>query len=338
MNSIPKKHTGLFNHYYSTVLSIVCIIWPLRISAEQQMLWEDIHLTENQGDASFSTDHLGAGEYTPENAFDTTWICVADMAKPLAPIYCKLSSLDTVILGISSGTTKNTPRFTQYPGPLKIRLSLYAAVQPQGYVSETGALYRAVSFPGKQTAILKDRFGVQPLALNFEKKPVSEFQKRVDRHYQEKFDVPAAESCIILQIDITGTPFNDSVVSADQSPEPRIQNVYLSEEENRLLFDTRREKGITAFYAPSSVLQVLEVSETKKWAILIAMPADIQGRAETTYLLVDLFNKNLFNPQLEKMTRASIGGNLLYFKTEKDGRLYVIYADTEGKEHGMELR
>lgn len=255
-------------------------------------------------------------------------------------------------LNIFSGYGKNNLLYTQNGRPREIRLTLYAAVRPEGYISETGALYRTVIFPQRQTVLLEDRFGVQSVPLNFEKKSLSEFKKKVQKQYQKKYSPPAADTCFILKIDIQdifpGTKykdiciseiyFNDCFIPVRQVPSPRIQRVYLNRDENTLLLDDRTVKGIIAYCDHSSVLQILEVSKNRDWAILISMPADIQGRMETSCLLVDLFNKTVINSQLEEITGTSQMGNSLYFKTGKDGRLYVMYSNNDGKEHGIELR
>ena len=87
-----------------------------------------------------------------------------------------------------------------------------------------------------------------------------------------------------------------------------------------------------------AVLQLIDVSANNKWAILISMPAEIEGRVETFYLLVDLVNKVIVNNQLEKCTGKYISGNEMYFETNEIGRIDLIYIGNDYEYHKIELK
>jgi hypothetical protein len=82
----------------------------------------------------------------------------------------------------------------------------------------------------------------------------------------------------------------------------------------------------------------VDVSKNKKWAVLISMPADIQGRAETTYLLADLVNRRIVNKELEKVTDTYTSGTELFFDYNKEGQLFLKYYDQEFNEKILELK
>ena len=66
-----------------------------------------------------------------------------------------------------------------------------------------------------------------------------------------------------------------------------IEDVYIDESEHSLIIDSGSFKS-TAYTDTSSVLQLIEVTKDLRWAILISMPAKIQGRVETSYILIDI--------------------------------------------------
>jgi hypothetical protein len=104
------------------------------------------------------------------------------------------------------------------------------------------------------------------------------------------------------------------------------------------LLDEKARTGIVGYRDTLSVLQLIEVTQDKKWAIVISMPAEIEGRVETYYLLLDLLNRELVNAQLEKYTGSYISGSMIYFETGENNRQYLIYSTKDEENCKVELK
>ncbi|NLL99983.1 MAG: hypothetical protein GX220_00815 [Treponema sp.] len=92
------------------------------------------------------------------------------------------------------------------------------------------------------------------------------------------------------------------------------------------------KKEIKVYSDNNSILQIMEISDDKKWVILISMPVKTEGRAEMTYLLADLQNRRIVNKELEKYA-----GNYMYFSRETDGHIYLNYIGNDFEEYKIEL-
>ena len=68
------------------------------------------------------------------------------------------------------------------------------------------------------------------------------------------------------------------------------------------------------------------------------MPAEVDGRAETSYLLFDLFNRVMVNSQLEKSAGNYLPGNEIYFESDESGVTYLTHFAKDGEYHKIELR
>ena len=132
--------------------------------------------------------------------------------------------------------------------------------------------------------------------------------------------------------------FNDCFVSLHRQTANLIEKVYLNAAENKLLLGDSIHSGKVIYSDPLSVLQLMEISDNKKWAIIISMPAEIEGRAETSYLLFDLSNKKMVNSQLERCTGSYLPGNEMYFESSGSGRIYLTYLTKDGEYNKIELR
>lgn len=223
-------------------------------------------------------------------------------------------------------------------------MSVYAAINPDGYASQYTMLYKAVKFQKEQTIELVDSFAVRSVSLDFPRKDLDYFKQKVFLSYDSTFTIPKSETALILKIEILETYpgskyddvciselfFNDCFIAPQSQTANPIEKLYLNDAENALLLDDGVQQGALIYTDPSSVLQILEVSDNKKWAILLAMPAEIEGRAETTYLLFDLANKAMLNKQLEKYAGNYLAGNEIYFETDENGRIYLSYFAKDG--------
>jgi len=192
---------------------------------------------------------------------------------------------------------------------------------------------------------------MQHIQLDFSQIKLIDFRKSVYKTFYSNFKQSIANTCLIMQLEILdiwqGSKYNDICISEiffddrfipyNHSNSSNVKSVYLNSDENTLLVDYNNAKGVSIYRDTTSVLQIVEISENKKWAILISMPAKIQGRVETTYLLVDLVNKEVVNSQLENCTGNHLYGNEMHFEYNKNGMLYLKYNAIAGEYHKIEL-
>ncbi|NOX33083.1 MAG: hypothetical protein GXP56_05005 [Deltaproteobacteria bacterium] len=347
----PVKNLTIF---YNLIIFLV-LVWfcnPVEGSAKSKEEWKDINMTDTVPYALFNVDAVSNDHYPPSNLFDadfnTCWVWGSDKSNNNALLFVRLPKLDRIRLNIFSGYGKNKKLYGRNARPEKLNLSVFVGINPQGYSSEIKTLYKAVEFPQKLSIQLSDHFGVQSFPLNFLKKELKAFRKKTLQHYTADFNLPIADTCLILKIEIPsfypGTKyddvciseifFNDSFVAHKTDIANNINKIYISKDENALLLDDNKNKGMVAYKDISSVLQLVEVAKNKRWAILISMPAKIQGRVETAYLLVDLVNRKMLNSQLIKYTGVDISGSAMYFEVDQYDRTYLIIDD----EYKVQLR
>ena len=344
-------------HYCKLIIYMIIIFCPCEnIYLQQPLGWVDISLVDTVGYAEFEVNHIADYRYPPSHLFDaafnTCWVSKLEKGKENPAVLFRLPGMNKIIVNIFSGYGKSKELYDKNSRPKKVQFSVFAAVNPQGYVSERGALYKAVEFPRKKVISLADSFGVQSVTLDFSRQELTDFRKKVVQDYDSAFEMAKAGTCLVLKMEILeawqGTQyddiciseifFNDRFVSARASAVSHIENVYLDTDENTLLVDDKNHHGIIVYHDSSSVLQLIEVTENKKWAILISMPAEIEGRVETFYLLADLVNREVVNSQLEKTAGNYISGTMILFETGENGEQYLIYNSTDNEECRLELR
>ncbi len=326
------------------------------VSAQQKIQWVDIFLPDTTEYVQFKVSSEINYRYPPSNLFDaklnTCWVSGSAESPDISSIFLKLPELDDIIINIFPGYGKSKELFIKNTRPKEIRLSIFAATNPDGYVSEHGTLYKAVQFHRKQIIHLADSFGVQSIHLYLFQEGLGDFQKYIQRSYDTEFEIPGAETCLILKIEVLDTYpgtkyddiciseifFNDCFVSLHRQTANLIEKAYLNTAENALLVDDSAHRGEVVYSDTSSVLQLMETSDNKKWGIIITMPAEIEGRVETSYLLFDLSNKKMVNSQLARYTGSYLPGNEMYFESSGSGRIYLTYLAKDGEYNKIELR
>jgi hypothetical protein len=281
---------------------------------------------------------------------NTCWVSASGKTEKPS-LFLKLPDFDNIVINIFSGYGKSKALYFQNARPKKIVFKIFGAVNPDGYVSEIGVQYKAVPFPQEQIVLLEDKFGVQSIPLDIPKKDLTDFRKMISESFDSEFKLPKADICLIIKMEIldsfSGSRYDDICISEvffnnrfiafrPKKPNP-ISKVYLNKEENSLLLDDKVNRRVVVYTDTSSVLQIIDISINKKWAILISMPSDIKGRVDTSYLLADLVNKNIVNPQLEKVTGNYLSGNEMYFKSRNNSMLDLIYNSKDGKYYQLEL-
>jgi hypothetical protein len=326
--------------------------------AQKQLKWVDITLIDIPGSVTAGGESNFQGkQYPVSNLFDgdekTCWVSRFERNKENPSVLIKLSDPKKTTVKIFPGYGKNKALFIKNSRPRAIQLSVFAAINPAGHSTELATSYKAVEFPVQKCVHLADAFRLQSVDLTFSQKELSDFIKMVAQQYDSLFELPKAESCLILKIEVTevwqGTKSNDiciseiflgdaSISSKAVAVSPEVKKVYLNADENALLKDDNDHIGTVVYADPHSVLQVLEVSENNKWAILISMPAETQGRVETLYLLVDLLNNRIVNSKIGKIAKDYISGSPMYFDAGPNGLLYLIYSATNGEFRKIELK
>jgi len=355
MKFTQRKPTKVFRNYYKFLFFLIIYIFINNLSAQDKLNWIDISLVDTIEYVSFDVSNVVNTKYPPSNLFDsklnTCWVNSSDKTSK-SSLYLKLPESDNIVINIFSGYGKSKVLHSQNARPKKLKFTIFAAVNPDGYVSEIGTQYKAFKFQQEQIVNLADNIAVQSIPLYFLREDLIDFASMVSRSFDSKFKLPKADECLILQTEILetfeGTKyndvciseifFNDRFISPGPAPKNNISKVYTNQDENTILVDTKAKQGNIIYSEPSSVLQIIEVSKNKKWAIAISMPAEIQGRVETKYLLVDLVNRKIVNSQLEKSTGNYYSGNEMYFETANDNVLYLLYNAKDGKYYKLELK
>ena len=354
MNLIQKKHTNVFRNYYSSIILLIVVVFINSGATQQKSEWVDIFLNDTDEYVQYGVKTIDNSKYPPSKLFDgkfnTCWVSKTNNSN--TALYLKLPNNKSNVLNIFSGYGKTKELYYQNARPQKIRLNIYAAINPDGYASEYGLLYKAVKFSQEQIIHLADSFAVQSIPLDYSQKELTAFINMISKTFDADFQMPKAETCLILKLEILdiycGSKytdvciseifFNDCFISSHPQTANPIKKVYLNDDENTLLLDDSVHKREVVYCDTLSVLQIIDVSENKKWAIIISMPAEIEGRVETTYLLFDLLNKLMVNFQLEKCTGNYLPGNEMYFKSGENGRTYLTYLAKIGEIHKIELR
>ena len=355
MRSTQKKHTKCSGNYWKNKGWLVIIsLFFFQIAQAQNNQWKDIELIDTLSYTAFSHQKTDNSHYPPSHLFDgqfnTCWVANKEKTMEHPQLYLRLPD-NPRVMNIYPGYGKSLSLFYKNARPVKLKLSLYAGINPEGYVSEHAMIYKATKYPVEQEVHLKDSAMVQHIPLEFPDEEIQSFQYEAAARFKDQMNMSPADTCLILQIEILdvkhGSEYKDICISeiffsnrlvTDHSNENDIDKVYLNEEENTLMIQTDDQEEITVYEDKQSVLQLVDISKNRKWAILISMPAEIQGRAETTYLLADLVNKKIVNQVIEKSTGRFIAGTELFFDYDSCGNLYLNYYDQDYNERKVELK
>jgi len=259
-----------------------------------------------------------------------------------------------VYVNIFSGYGKSQELFYKNARPKIIRLSVYATVHPDGgFVSEIADVYVGLKYPREQIVTLVDTFGIQTIELDFSRKELNEFSKKVYQQARSHFGQPILDSCFFVKIDILeslpGTKYDDICISElfltgeectlnSSTPLTPIKKVYLNQAENSLLADDKQNQGMVIYHDPQSVLQLIDISTDNKWAIVISMPANVEGRTETYYQLVNITDRKIVNDEIEECTGNYLSGSELAFETNTNGQLILKYRANDDEYHSIVLK
>ena len=341
-------------HCYKVVCLIVIAIYTATNGwAQPESEWESFALNV----AAYDYEDMPVDPYPESNLFDgeikTCWVCGSYINNNPAGTYVKMPPNDKVYLNIFTGYGKSRELFYKNARPKKIRLSVYATVHPEGYVTEIADGYEGLKYPREQIVTLVDSFGIQTIELDFSRKELNEFSKQVYRQARSFFGPPLLDSCLIVKIDVLeslpGTKYDDICISElfltgedctlnSSTPSTTIKNVYINQAENSLLADDNQNQGMVIYHDPQSVLQLIDVSADNKWAIVISMPAELgEGRVETYYQLINIPDRKTVNNEIEECRTNYLPGSELFFETYTDGQLMLKYRANDDEYYSVVL-
>lgn len=316
------NHRSSFTGWFRLLVNLVVLFWASFLFPQAENHWIEIELTDTLNYAAVSQGRAGSPENLLSNVFDadctTCW--------EAEPVFIRMPE-DAAVLNIYSPCARSS----------KMIISVYGGINPDGYVTEKAVLYKALKYDDAQFAAVQNEGGLQSISLNFPKDALAAFLEECRSRFLCDFDKPTAGISLIMRVEfledicLSELFFNDRFMSCSGRKSPGKRDVYINEKENALLAESGSGETITLYRDTSAVLQLLEVSKDKKWAILISMPAGIQGRVETAYLLVDLTNGRMVNEQLAQATGNYLPGNEMFLEyDEKEGLLLnYISADNE---------
>lgn len=274
--------------------------------------------------------------------FNTCWVLGSFKTDRQETLFVKFPEeigLDKIILNIFSGYGKSKSLFMQNARPKKIRLSIFAAYYPEGYVTEVAVPYLIKKYSEKNIE-LSDTFGVQSFSLGLNKNKVMDFyvKKRNDcKSFRGDNNIKIVDTTFVLKMEIVdvykGTKYDDICISeiffnnrfiTPQSDKyAEILNVYVKND-NALLVDYKGQNGLVLYKDTSSVFTMVDWIEMENFAILHYVPNDeigIGSRIEEHYALIDLKNKNIVDREFKKCTGDFTSFYL--FEKDDDGRLYL---------------
>lgn len=332
----------------------IIILFFVQLATAQQ--WEEMVFIERDGYFVRSTSELAGNaqpqeyahsKYSPTNAVDgnyqTAWVDGVSGYGIGESIFVSIPNNCSVI-NILGGYGKSEALFNLNSRPKVIRLKCHVGINPTGYVSEIASIFKTQKYDKEYVLHLDDVDSLQSFAFPFQHGKLSSFGDSVKEKYFEQFTEPIFQMHHFVEIEIIdvykGSKYSDTCISEiffnnSYVPDYRKQNftgvldIYVDEQnESRLLIDTQYDKGIEVLNSPEAILQLLETSVDKRWAILISAPAFAgEGRVATEYLLFNTHLGKVMNADIERAIGAPLFGPL--FIVERYGNIVVEHSRGE---------
>lgn len=349
MKFSQKKHTNKLGHCFN-IFWALCFLGPKILFAQDNLVWEEIELVDTLSYTSFGIHRLDNERYPPSQLFDgnfkTCWVSKLKNESSPPSLFVKMPSKATTV-NLFAGYGKSLNLFYQNSIPKTIRLSIWGAINPDGFVSEIGVLYKAAKYPKDTLVHVIDTFDIQSISLSTLTTSIERFKGQLVTAYDSSFRMPKAEFCYILQLDILeewqGTKYDDICISElffdDRLVDPKtnisVDSIYINQKGNTLMANLGNDSKI--IYADlNAELQLAEFSQNKNWAIVLAMPSKAESRVETNYLLINLSNSEIVNHKLDAYSSDYISGMPIYFEEAKN-KLSLVYETNEGDLRKIEL-
>ena len=344
------------------ILAVVALMISTKLFAQEYLNMESVDLTQAHNiyvdyyssDIKDFFNYTETTKYPSDNLFDenfnTCWIAGSYKTKSYDTLYVSIPEeidLDKVILNIFSGYGKSKTLYYQNARPKKIKISLYAAYNPEGYDTEVIGIYYIKKYSEKIVE-LSDNLGLQSFPLNFNKQKLIDFQKNnvgkakysarslaKSKLGDKNSDIKIAVASFVLKIEILdvypGTKyddlciselfFNNRFVTPSSLKYSKVVNVYIKND-NVLMADYANENGVIIKKDTSSVFTMADWNKNGSFAILHYVPNDEvgPGRIEEYYSLVDLKNRKIVDKEFVRCIGHSPMFGIL---KKEDGRYYI---------------
>jgi len=283
------------------------------------------------------TDYFNPDEtskYPSTNLFDgylrTCWVAGSVNKSKRSILYVKVPDeilIDKLIFNIFSGYGKSKKLYNANARPKKIKISILAAYNPDGYVTEVAVKYLTEKYPTEKQIVLADTFGVQSFPLNLNKKDLIDFQSKNLNRVKSSFRNGNINSAFILKLEITdvykGSKYDDICISelffnnrfVTNFPDRYNQADSIYVENNDILFaDYADKKGVIIYENTTSFFDIVDWENHSNWTIIRYVKNDEVGqnsRIEESYLLIDLKNRKVVNNEFENCTGISFFSSII---------------------------
>lgn len=234
-------------------------------------------------------------------------------------VFVRLSEQEKVTVNIFPFSGKSKDEFLKYPRPKKLRVTKLSGIHADGFVSETATVYKGLEFNDPVIIDLEDSHRIQSFEIDLTLKEIENISRLAENKFTQEFGLEIVDKCIALKIEVTdvypGTEYQNTCISEvftgefyESEGSLKVSDLFVNDDENAILAVIVDDKEIEVYSDPASVLQLAEVSKNKKWAIIISMPAEIEGRAETEYFLIDVTKGQVLNENI-----GALSGGMMYF-------------------------
>jgi len=314
----------------------------------------NVAMRDNSQYTDFGISEIANNNYPPSNLFDgklnTCWVTNLS-GESTRSLYIRIPETlnDSIYINIFNGYGKSRSLFEKNSRPREITLHFYSAFTPDGYVSENNYLCKAFQLTDSQTIEITDTFGIQRFLLQYTRNDIREFGSK----HQHLLNHPnCIDTLELIMLQVSGIYHGDKYpqdvcmselyfdncysVQADKEKSGTIADIYLNEEENEFWINKNGDP-VKIYSDSTSILQIIQKSSDNEWAVLIAMPNNIEGRAEASYLLFDLIQEELVNLKLKQIIDSYIPGQPLYLETIEN-KQFIIGNSFPEKELKVELR
>jgi len=324
------------------------------ISAQNKTYFKDLEITYLAHPILFKSDNVVDENYPLNNIFDgnfkSCWI-ISNQSKE-SNAFIKLPDIKTPFINIFNGYGKSKALYYENARPKQLHISFYYGILPEAYSSENNFLYKIADLHIAFDINLRDEFGVQSFSIpeNIQNK-LQELIVKAKTIYKQTEFPKAEEEGIFINISLNkqyeGTKYKDVCISEiffnppyiakPDNSKTKINKIYLDDELNTLFVDTDKQKHKIVYQNKNEILDIVEVSQNKEWAILFAMPAENDGRSEVKYLLFDIVTSQLIDSVLEKTCMGFHSGYDIYFE-QIEKKLFLKYLVEDGLYNFVELK
>lgn len=304
----------------------------------------------------FYDGSIADSKYPLKNLFDsyfnTCWVSGSMDSKPAGVLFLEMPGLDSVELFVYNGYGKSVALYNNNARVKKVKFDLFYGGIPNGCVTERGKRFVGWPIEWSQVNELPDSIGIQRLQLNVDPVFLASESLRIQQSHCNRQALNITGATFVLRMEIidvypgvlypdiclSEVCFNDALWTPLPNGERMPVSVLVNDKENSLVSKDLKGQESVVFIDSNSVLQLMEVSENKKWAIVNALPRELQGRPESNYILIDIINGVNRNSELLKFLENYQSGDMIFFGEDNLGRLVVVFIGIDGMEQRVLLR